>query len=434
MTGVYDLQLVVLSVVVASVASYTALDLASHIYSRRHASVLWLIGGAAALGIGIWSMHFIGMLAFRLPIPIAYEAPLTLLSLLIAIVVSAFALFAMQRPVLRATGLWLSATLIGVGISSMHYTGMLAMAMDPPIRYRPFGFVLSVLIAIVAAFVALWMAFELRKKHDSMAVLVRVGSACVMGLAISGMHYMGMWAAQFAPDSICQASGLAGSIEDSVLATAVGTGSLIILSATLGLSAYNAHVAARTATLAKALQAANEQLRAASFYDPLTKLPNRVLLEDRSRQAMLRSKRNRTRFALLFIDLDRFKPVNDSFGHHTGDALLIRVGDRLTRAVREEDTVARTGGDEFVVLLSSVAHPAALGMVCEKILQELSRPFLVDHQELSISCSIGASIYPDDSEDPRTLMINADKAMYRAKSAGRNGYRLFGPMGAQGFR
>ncbi|MGH8662982.1 MAG: diguanylate cyclase domain-containing protein [Burkholderiales bacterium] len=433
MTGVYDLHLVVLSVVVASVASYTALDLASHIYSRRHASPLWLIGGATALGIGIWSMHFIGMLAFRLPIPIAYEAPLMLVSLLIAIVVSAFALFAMQRPVLRATGLWLSATLIGVGISSMHYTGMFAMAMAPPIQYQPFGFLLSVLIAIGAAFVALWIAFELRNKHDGMEVFARVGSACVMGLAISGMHYTGMWAAQFAPDSVCLASGLAGSIEDSVLATAVGTGSLVILGATLGLSAYNAHVAARTATLAKALQLANEQLRAA-FYDPLTKLPNRVLLEDRSQQAMLRAMRNGTRFALLFIDLDRFKPVNDSFGHHTGDALLVRVGKRLTRSVRQEDTVARTGGDEFVVLLSSVTNPVAVATVCEKILQELSRPFHVERQQVSISCSIGASIYPEDSDDLRTLMINADKAMYRAKSSGRNGYRLFGPMGAQGFR
>src|SRR5688572_78938 len=137
MSGTYSLELVALSVVVAVIASFTALDLATRVNERSSSAWLWLAGGAVALGAGIWSMHFIGMLAFRLPIPVAFDPAITAISMVLAILASALALYTLRWQELRAPTVVLSATLIGIGICAMHYTGMLAMRMSPPIHYQP---------------------------------------------------------------------------------------------------------------------------------------------------------------------------------------------------------------------------------------------------------------------------------------------------------
>jgi NO-binding membrane sensor protein with MHYT domain len=161
--GSYSLSLVVLSWVVASFASFTALDLASRITASKGLSArVWLLGGACAMGTGIWSMHFTGMLAFSLPIPMGYDVPTTLLSMLIAIAVSGFALLIVTGNTLSRRNLLIGGVLVGLGISSMHYTGMAAMEVFPPIRYDPLLVAASIAIAIAAALAALWIAFTLR--------------------------------------------------------------------------------------------------------------------------------------------------------------------------------------------------------------------------------------------------------------------------------
>jgi NO-binding membrane sensor protein with MHYT domain len=256
MNGHYDSSLVALSIVVAIIASYTALDLAGCVSSSTSTprkSWTWLVAGALSLGIGIWSMHFIGMLAFRLPVAVAYDLPITLLSMVIAIIVSALALFILRRPELGANNLIIGAILMGIGISAMHYVGMFAMQMSPPIRYDPPLFVASVLIATGASLAALWIAFQLRWKRSKLAILAKLGSAGVMGLAITGMHYTGMAAAQFAPGSVCIAA-TAGGINTTVLAIAIGGGTMAILILTLIVSALDAHFALNNARLAQSLQ------------------------------------------------------------------------------------------------------------------------------------------------------------------------------------
>jgi diguanylate cyclase (GGDEF)-like protein len=164
-----------------------------------------------------------------------------------------------------------------------------------------------------------------------------------------------------------------------------------------------------------------------ALYDSLTGLPNRMLLDDRMGQAASSAERNGRSFALLFIDLDRFKPVNDSYGHAVGDALLKAAAQRLVGCVRAMDTVARIGGDEFVVVLSGIGDPKDAAMVSGKILDELSRPFFIVGHEVDISGSIGISVYPQDAKDVNTLKVKADLAMYHAKQNGRNNYRFFDP-------
>jgi diguanylate cyclase (GGDEF)-like protein len=165
---------------------------------------------------------------------------------------------------------------------------------------------------------------------------------------------------------------------------------------------------------------AERRLRWLADYDQLTRLPNRRLLTDRLEQAILRSRRTRGRCALLLVDLDRFKLINDSLGHPMGDQVLARVGHRLRAGRRSEDTAARIGGDEFAVLLPEVATPADATRIANRVLDVLSEPMHVGSRELFVTASVGVAVWPDDAGDAQSLFSRADAAMYRAKEHGRN--------------
>ena len=169
------------------------------------------------------------------------------------------------------------------------------------------------------------------------------------------------------------------------------------------------------------------EIRYRAFHDPLTELPNRHLFSDRILTALSRQQRTSAMLALLFIDLDGFKYVNDSLGHEVGDLILQEVAKRLKIVVREQDTVARHGGDEFLVLLENVANRAQLSEVAERILHTLSQPFSSNGQDIFMSASIGVSLAPQDGVEPEFLIRNADMAMYQAKKEGRNNYQFFRP-------
>jgi diguanylate cyclase (GGDEF)-like protein/PAS domain S-box-containing protein len=172
-------------------------------------------------------------------------------------------------------------------------------------------------------------------------------------------------------------------------------------------------------------KAANDRLNYLAQYDPLTGLPNRSLYQDRLEHGLAQAKRNGRSAAVLFIDLDRFKIVNDTLGHAIGDKLLLRVAARLSECLRTGDTVGRFGGDEFGVILLDLGKPGDAAVVARKINDALARPFDLDGHRTFISASIGITLYPDDAVDPATLNMNADAAMYRAKELGRNRYQFF---------
>ncbi len=162
-----------------------------------------------------------------------------------------------------------------------------------------------------------------------------------------------------------------------------------------------------------------------AHHDALTGLPNRVLFHERLRQALAQGKRAGHRVALMFLDLDNFKVINDTLGHHVGDLLLKAVAKRLQRCVRETDTVARLGGDEFAVVLTNLADPADAGTVAEAIIASVADPFGLDEHEVLTSTSIGVTIFPDDADDADPLLRNADLAMFRSKAEGRNNYHFY---------
>ena len=420
--GSYDFALVFLSLCVAILASYTALDLAGRIASAVGAArVLWIGGGAVAMGIGIWSMHFVGMLAFSLPIDLGYDLAITLLSLAIAMLASGFALWLVSQPELPAWHLGLGAVAMGAGIGAMHYIGMAAMRMQPGIVYDPLLFALSLLIAVAASGAALLIAFRLRH-HTRHVRLLRGGAAVIMGFAIVGMHYTGMAAANFPEGSFCGAAF--SGLDSGWLASLVIVTTFAVLAIALLTSILDARLEARTELLSSSLAKANAELTQLALHDGLTKLPNRLLLEDRISQNILKMQRNGGYFALLFMDLDGFKPVNDAFGHHVGDQLLVAVAQRLRAHLRANDSLARIGGDEFV-LLAELRHQDDAANVASHVVGLLNQAFDIDGHELRVSTSVGIALYPGDGVDQQELLINADAAMYHAKSLGKNGYSFF---------
>ena len=170
---------------------------------------------------------------------------------------------------------------------------------------------------------------------------------------------------------------------------------------------------------------AEEALQFVAKHDALTALPNRLMFHDRLELAVAKAKRNRRRLAVMFIDMDRFKIINDTLGHEAGDTLLREVAKRLTGRLRTSDTVARLGGDEFVVLIEEISDPVYLGTIAQKLIDALAAGFVLSGQECHITASIGISTYPDDTDDLQTLLKNADIAMYRAKEQGRNAFQFY---------
>lgn len=167
-----------------------------------------------------------------------------------------------------------------------------------------------------------------------------------------------------------------------------------------------------------------QRIEQLAHYDELTHLPNRSLFYDRISQSISIAKRNQGRIALLYIDLDGFKQVNDTLGHHIGDLLLVKVAERLRLCVRESDTLARLGGDEFTMILNNSHERDAVAMVASKVIETIALPFDLEGNTVLIGTSIGVARYPDDAKNRGSLLIVADKAMYAAKAAGKNTYRF----------
>ncbi|MBD2356289.1 hypothetical protein H6G41_16910 [Tolypothrix sp. FACHB-123] len=231
-TGSYDIRLLILSIAIALLAAYTSLDLAERVRtSTGYAQIGWLIGGAIAMGTGIWSMHFVGILAFHLPIPIKYDIFTVLISIFAAIFASGCALFVVSREVMDISNLLAGSLLMGLGITTMHYTGMVAMRLNASIHYNYLLVGISVAIAFIVSFAALWLAFHLPDRHTLAYRRQKIVSAMIMGAAIPSVHYTGMTATSFHAIAVLHTPS-AMTVDAAALATTIG----IVTFAILGLA------------------------------------------------------------------------------------------------------------------------------------------------------------------------------------------------------
>ena len=436
MASSYSLVTVGFSIVIAVMASFVTLGLARrvHLASGGISRIWWLIG-SMVMGTGIWATHFIGMQAFELPILLGYRGALTLISWAAAVTASALAFWVTAKTEYRRPHFVLASLAMGGGICAMHYLGMLAIDMSIPIVWNWSLVAVSIVIAVLASATALSLFRIMFSLSGKKLLLFQVLAALVMGFAICGMHYTGMSAASFASGAICLS---ADALSGPELTTIIVLTTAMLLIAAMFSTVLDARLQSTAFKLNESLkesnsklQMANNELRQRAFADPLTSLPNRLLFEDRLIHALLRLERtNRSsvkdRLGILFVDLDGFKPINDSFGHAAGDEILIGAAQRLLAQARSSDTVARVGGDEFLVLLEDAQDVAACMAVANRILKSLSQPFQLGNKELQITCSIGIVVFPDHG-DRDHLIANADAAMYVAKRNGGNSFAMFEP-------
>jgi diguanylate cyclase (GGDEF)-like protein/PAS domain S-box-containing protein len=540
----YDWRLVVLSLVIAVVSSYTALDLARQVpIALGRASKLWLLGSAIALGISVWLMHFIAMLAYKLTIPVSYNFYIVFLSMILAIACCGTGLsFATKQP-LNWSRFLVAGIFISLGVVGLHFTAMTGMELAAIPVYDLKIVALANLSTAILCFSSLWFAFHPSTERVPETIR-KLGSAVLTGLSIDSLHYTAMLAVKFYPSFKLLKKQPPGN-DDYVLALAISIAALIILALASLASSFGQRLSAEIAK-AEALQESEElyqslydfapdayltvagdgrissinqygaealgyskqelmyqdfstiiyeddreyfqqlfssifeqkiaileaelrkvrkdgsiiwerqrsqlifdnngeplelrmicrditerkqveeQLRQNAFHDALTGLPNRILFMDRLEQAIAHTQRHEDHlFAVLFLDLDRFKVINDSLGHLTGDRLLVEIARRLQLCLRQSDTVARLGGDEFTLLLPDIEDSSDAIRVAERIQEELRLPFALDTNEVFTSASIGITLSTTGYDSAEYVLRDADIAMYRAKSQGMGRYEIF---------
>jgi diguanylate cyclase (GGDEF)-like protein/PAS domain S-box-containing protein len=483
----------------------------------------WLGTAALIFGSGVWSLHFVAMLAFMPGFPISYDLFHTVRSIIFATVGAGLAFTARELFDRKAAKILFAGVCLGSAIAAMHYEGVAAMRLPGASGFDMTQVWLSISIGIGFSLLAFWRASDLsglRRKAEVSGFI---------GLAVLGVHFVGMSALTVTPGAVRVVSGAV--LGSGSLAVAVGSISVAIVVAGMAavltdrrLSLQSRREANRLRQLADAsfegivihcegvVSDANEtfarmvgcevkeligrptvdfvakkdwQRLAASMgtggpggriefelrsldgrrlpvevlsraidykgragyvsairdlserrrseeiirhlanHDALTGLCNRLLLNDRLAQMIALAERDRKKVAVLYLDLDRFKPVNDLLGHEAGDALLVEVAGRLRSMTRSSDTIARVGGDEFVVVQTLGDAPGPAEAAAAKIITELSKPFHIAGEELQIGASVGIALYPDDGQTAVELLRNADKAMYRAKHEAPGTFRTF---------
>lgn len=396
----YNFAIVALSLLISILASYIALNLANKVsQSRGTHKIIWLSSGSFVMGGGIWAMHFIGMLAFHTGVTIRYDVWTTFLSAFASIGASFIAFYVTLDSVMRLWKIAVGGAAMGLGIVTMHYTGMAALEMKAEITYDPFYLMLSVLVALGASYAALFLFRRFRNRPNFS--LWKLYSSIVMGFAISGMHYTGMAAAQFHYTHTDAADeSMKGQL---FLITGVAVVTFLILAISWAAIFVERHILERMA-----------------YSDPLTGLPNRHGLQRYFEKEFKLQKKG----AVLFLDLDRFKSINDTLGHDIGDELLVEVARRLKLCVIDQGIVFRLGGDEFLIATINGMNKN-IEQLAEQILEVVKKPYHVGGIDLFVTVSIGIALVPQHGYERSFLMRAADTAMYVSKNSGKNKFSIF---------
>lgn len=393
----HNLWLVALAAAICVAGSLITFRLFGHMRSRKGRQVFgWTFLAAVAAGASIWCTHFIAMLAYEVQAPVAFDPLLTLASLVIAIVGCGigFGLGAANR---RAEAPILGGAVVGLSVACMHYTGMTAYHVAGLVTWSTGYIAASVAMAVILSALALDEAARMPRK---LSYVVAPG---LFLLGIVGLHFTGMTAMQVTPLAGYPAADNGEAF--SAIAVAVAGVALMIIGT--GVASYLIDEISSQENVAK--------LQHMALNDSLTGLPNRVHFGDYLARELERARGNAWRLAVIGIDLDRFKAINDQHGHEAGDKALKLVGDALGHLLRPGEFVARIGGDEF----SAVKRYESLEEVHDfvsRIESALNQPLDLGTAHAVTGGSIGVALFPDDGEDVARLLSNADLAMYRAKS------------------
>ncbi|MDR6585150.1 putative bifunctional diguanylate cyclase/phosphodiesterase [Herbaspirillum frisingense] len=425
MSGSFHFLLLAFALLVASLSAYAALEVSERIVLQeaQHRR-LWLSVGAAVFGVGVWGAMLLTVASLQISIAINFDARLVVLSLLLCMG-SAFNLMhltGLRRP--HPTRLVIGGLAIGAAFNAAFHIALKAMTLQPPLLYHTILLVVALVVTeVVAVFiVTLFSASNGRKPMTgslNSQQTRRVLAALLVGAGLVSSAAAGLRAVMIGPQA--QSQMLEGITREHLV------NGLVFLAFLAMAMALVVSGVQRNQVLKKIVGRTNDKLLHFATHDVLTGLPNRALLADRIQHAVEVARRNGRPFAVLFMDLDGFKAINDSLGHAVGDGLLVAVAQRIRACIRGEDMVARIGGDEFVVVMSNLASPEVVEQLSENILAALRLDFQIEDATLRVTSSIGIAVYPNSGESADALMKNADAAMYEAKQSGRNTYRFFEP-------
>ncbi|HEV2623243.1 MAG TPA: EAL domain-containing protein [Frateuria sp.] len=422
MVGSYHLSLELLSLLIGSLIAYQAIDATGRIAASRLPVHRWIWYGVGGwmIGAGLWSVHFVGMLAW-LPQEVgAFDPALSVASGLAALAVGLGLLRVADCPSLGHAR-WLAGSLaLGVGVAFIHMFSEGAMHVAGGTRYQPKVWLWWVLLCTfgVASGLRLMHAFRsrARRRRWGLRALLSVAMGaliCVLLELSTRLSHGG--------DTVLPAETSPGALW---LGSVVSLAAVLSMGAALALSELVVRLYVRTQRLSGSLDQLNNQLHHLATHDPLTGLPNRHLLAERMERALARARAGHGHLAVLYIDLDGFKTINDTLGHSFGDELLRGVAERLA-GVLHVDSLARMSGDEFVAVLEHMRGPDSALRIARQLIGLMEESFAVRGTELRVTPSIGVAFYPRDGESVEDLVAHADAAMYEAKDGGRNGYRCY---------
>ena len=418
----YDNDLVIGSAVVAVIVCYIAISLEQLIYnieSSKKQKVLMIASGMI-FGLAIWAMHFVGMLACHLPEGYSFDPGLTIFSYVIAAITSTFAIWLTTRQTLPLGRLVLGAALMGGGISGMHYVGMMGLNVpNQDIHYDSLIVLFSILIGVSGSGLSFWLAFKYKQAMNHRGLL-KFAVACMIAFSIVGMHYTGMASIIFHTVENPTAIGLNYNESQTMLLVAVIFATCLTLIAAFAVAMLELRLEERN----HQLLLANKELESLVLQDNLTKLPNRLFLIDYTNGLFMAHRQLEGEVAFIYIDLDRFKSVNDAFGHHIGDELLVKLAQRLHHQLTDNQKLMRIGGDEFLLIVENTTQ-----VECEEfaalLLAKIQESFKISGKEINISASIGIVLYPKHGSGLQDLLINAEAAMMQSKEQGRNTYSIY---------
>ena len=407
MTGSYDLTLVFASYCVAVVAAYTAIYFGTKVFDLEGGSrKFWLAAGAVCMGSGVWSMHFVGMSAYQMPMnmEMSFNAGLTLISWIPAVLASALALYVITQTKVSKRSITVSSFMMGAGIFSMHYTGMYAMQMDPPIQYDPLMVFLSGVVAVGASGAALVICRQLRSVNEKHVLLLKIGAAMIMGIAIAGMHYVGMFAASFPMDAnIAQTNSLRGNW--------MGTPTAVVSCLFLAIAGYIAFLDFRDIEQSKkAEQKAQQDAQYAAFTDLATGLPNRAAIESAVLDKIKESSNNnrQTPFTVMYFELTNYRSVTQKRGEQPAQKLAKIFSKALTQQLTSADIIARYNSSGFIAVIEQNAS-ASIRPALEALKSEFSAPVTIEGNFVACHWGLGVSEFPASGSNSRNLIRAAQQ-------------------------
>ncbi|AMS20760.1 diguanylate phosphodiesterase [Pseudomonas synxantha] len=424
--------LVLLAYLVACAAGFGTLDMAERVghvenpTARRH----WCWLGAGCLAGGIWSTHFISMLAFQAPVAIHYELLTTFASLLIALIAALLAMQTLSHAHVRPHQYLLASVWMGLGIALMHYVGMAAMRSQAQVYVESRLFMASVAIAIGASLAALLLSSYLRNGAGVFHQLLKYAASLVLGAGILSMHFTGMAAMQML---VLNDADLSLPVDNNPIQLGLSVAVITLLVIGSSISAaladkklqHKEHDLRRVNALLSELDQARASLQQVAHFDALTNLLNRRGFNQIFAEKLVEKTRNKGMMAVIFLDIDHFKRINDSLGHDAGDQLLTVLAGYIKSSVRShEDVVARFGGDEFCILIN-IHHRDEARHMALRIMQKMKEPIELAGRRMVMTTSIGISLFPDDGQTCEELLKTADLALYQSKDAGRNSLHFF---------